>query len=244
MSSAVTTVSGFGLPSVATGAAGFAGGGVAGRSPSHASSSGSLKVSSITVAAPYFLRTSSRKPRFWHAFAANWSSESPLAWGVAWRPRRPESGPERRDHTAAAVARHQSGAARWRLRGCGCSGRRRRGRRLRSLRGPDDGPGDRRRWPNGDRPDGSGRREANLGASTTITTTSTGKAADLKAGMNVVASGTKNSDNTVDRMAVSQVPPNLQPILGGGGRTAGGSATPGGTPGAGRRATPTGTAAP
>jgi hypothetical protein len=70
----------------------------------------------------------------------------------------------------------------------------------------------------------TGPLKVNLSPSTKINKLSAGGAADLVADGAVVVSGTRRPDGSFDATEISQVPPELQALLGG---TGGASAAPG-----------------
>src|SRR5438067_4484170 len=73
-----------------------------------------------------------------------------------------------------------------------------------------------------------GVQKVNLGGSTTINKLSIGSQTDLKVGDTVIAAGTAKPDGTsFDASSVSQVPPELAPLVDAGGSGSGGTAPSG-----------------
>ena len=74
----------------------------------------------------------------------------------------------------------------------------------------------------------AGAQKVNLSPSTKINKLTTGTTADLTANATIVASGTRNADGSFDATEVSQIPAELQALLGGTGTAGGTQTTPGG----------------
>ena len=73
-----------------------------------------------------------------------------------------------------------------------------------------------------------GVQKVNIGSSTTVNKMSAGSQTDLKVGDTVIAAGTARADGTsFDASSVSQVPPELAPLVDAGGATGGGTAPSG-----------------
>jgi hypothetical protein len=60
-----------------------------------------------------------------------------------------------------------------------------------------------------------GNQKVNVGASTSLSRITTGSAPDLTAGLTIFATGARKEDGSFDAASITQVPPELQSLLGG-----------------------------